>query len=175
MDEIEIKILDIDRAGIEHKLLALGAKKTFDGEVCGVFYDYADNSIRKAKDTMRLRRVEGNSYLTYKKFLEDERAKIRREYETEVSDYESARMILESLGLRPWMEMRKNRTTYELPGVFFELDRHTDQYSYVPDFLEIEAKDVETLYRYVDVLGYKRSDCRSWTIVEIADYYLNRK
>ena len=171
MDEIEVKILDIDRKKVEKKLLVLGAKKTFDGEIYGIFYDFEDNSIRKAKDTMRLRKVGGKAFVTYKKFLENERAKIRREYETEVSDYESARLILESLGLKEWMTMKKLRTTYELPGVHFELDKHTDQYSYVPEFLEIEAKDVETLYEYVAVLGYNKADCRPWTIVEIAEYY----
>ena len=171
MDEIEIKILEIDRKAIEEKLFSLGAKKTFDGEIYGIFYDYEDNSIRKAKDTMRLRMVGDKAFITYKKFVENERAKIRREYETEVSDFESARLILESLGLKEWMSMKKRRTSYELPGVHFELDKHTDQYSYVPEFLEIESKDLDTLYRYVEVLGYKKADCRPWTIVEIAGYY----
>lgn len=171
MDEIEVKILAIDRKIVEKKLLSLGAKKTFDGEIYGLFYDYADGSIRKAKGTMRLRKVGDKAFLTYKKFLENKRAKIRREYETEVSDFESARLILESLGLAPWMEMRKHRATYELPGVHFELDKHTDQYSYVPEFLEIEAKDLDTLYRYAGALGYKKEDCRPWTIVEMAKYY----
>jgi adenylate cyclase class 2 len=175
MDEIEIKILEIDRKGVEKKLKDLGAEKTFDGEIYGIFYDYDNNSIRKAKDTMRLRMVGDRAFLTYKKFLENKRAKIRREYETEVSDFESARMILESLGLSPWMEMRKRRTTYQLPGAHFELDKHTDQYSYVPEFLEIEAKDVETLYNYVSVLGYKKADCRPWTIVEIAEHFKKKK
>ena len=171
MDEIEIKILDIDRKKVEKKLLALGAKKTFDGEIYGLFYDYSDCSIRKAKGTMRLRKVGDKAFVTYKKFIENKRAKIRREYETEVSDFESMRMILESLGLKEWMRMEKHRTTYELIGVHFELDKHTDQYSYVPEFLEIEAKDLETLYEYVAALGYKKEDCRPWTIVEIAEYY----
>lgn len=175
MEEIEVKILDIDREGIERKLLSMGAKKTFEGEVCGIFYDYDDGSIRKAGDTMRLRKVGDRAYITYKRFLENARAKIRKEYETEVADFESARMILSSLGLVPWMEMLKRRTTYELPGVHFELDKHIDSYSYVPDFLEIEAGDVDTLYKYVAALGYERSDCRPWTIVEIAEYYRNKK
>jgi adenylate cyclase class 2 len=175
MEEIEIKILEIDRKAVEKKLSALGAKKSFDGEILGIFYDYADGSVRKAKDTMRLRKVGDRAFITYKRFVENKRAKIRREYETEVSDYESAKSILESLGLKEWMSMRKRRTTYELPGVHFELDRHTDQYSYVPEFLEIEAKDLDTLYRYVKVLGYKKEDCRPWTIVEIAEHYAKKR
>jgi len=180
MDEIEVKILEIDRRGLEKKLAGLGAEKTFDGEIYGIFYDFPDNSIREAKDTMRLRRVGGRSYIAYKKFVGNAvgrcPAKVREEYEVEVSDFESARLILLSLGLVPWMEMRKHRTTYELPGVSFELDKHTDGYSYVPEFMEIEAADVGTLYRYVEALGYERSDCRPWTIVEVADYYqTNRK
>jgi adenylate cyclase class 2 len=175
MEEIEVKILGVDRKKVEEKLVSMGARKTFDGEICAVFYDYADNSIRDAKDTMRLRKVGDRAYVTYKKFVENERAKIRREYESEVVDYEAVRNILKSLGLVEWMDMRKRRTSYELPGVHFELDKHIDQYSYVPEFLEIEAKDLDTLYKYVEALGYMREECRPWTIVEISQYYSEKK
>ncbi len=175
MEEIEVKVLGIDRKRVEEKLLALGAKKVFDGEVYGIFYDYSDGSVRKAKDTMRLRKVGDRAYLTYKKFVENDRAKIRSEYETEVSDYEEARKILKSLGLAEWMSMRKRRTSYELLGTHFELDKHVDQYSYVPEFLEIEAKDLDTLYKYVKALGYEKAECRPWTIVELAQYYSKKQ
>ncbi len=175
MEEIEIKILDVDRKKVLEKLALLGAMKTFDGEIYAVFYDYADNSIRDAKGTMRLRKVGSRSYVTYKEFVENERAKIRSEHECEVADFDEMRNILRSLGLLEWMDMRKRRTTYELPGVQFELDKHIDQYSYVPEFLEIEAKDLDTLYKYVAALGYKKEDCKPWTIIELAQYYSEKK
>jgi len=174
MEEIEIKILDVDRRKIEKKLRSMGAKKKFVGEIHALFYDFPDDSVRKAKGTMRLRKVGDVAYLTYKRFIENTRAKIRREYEVEVSDFEEMQDILKSLGFVERLKTRKIRTTYELDGAHFELDKHTDQYSYVPDFLEIEAKDLETLYKYVKLLGYTKKDCRPWTILEIAEYYSKR-
>ena len=38
MTEIEVKILEIDQALIEQKLISLGATKTFDGVMRAVFF-----------------------------------------------------------------------------------------------------------------------------------------
>ena len=171
MDEIEVKILDINRKKVEERLVSLGAEKVFDGLIHGYFYDSPDSRVRRNKDTFRLRMVGDKSFITLKKFVSDEGAKIRREYEVEVSDFDSAKSIIEGLGFSAWMEMRKRRTSYVLGDVHFELDKHIDQYSFVPEFLEIESKDVGTLYKYVGLLGYGKEDCRPWTIVEVARHY----
>lgn len=172
MEEIETKILDVDRKKIEGALAALDAKKTFDGAIHAFFYDLPDDSIRQAKNTLRLRQIGGRAYLAYKEFVENRRAKIRREHEAEVSDFEEMRRILKSLGLVEWAETRKHRTSYVTPdGTHFELDKHTDQYAYVPEYLEIEAKDITTLDRYAKLLGYSRKDYRPWTILEVAGHY----
>jgi adenylate cyclase class 2 len=172
MKEIEVKILDIDRKKVVKKLLSLGAKKTFDGEIHGFFFDFPDSSVRKAKDTLRLRKVGDRSFLTFKKYVNNRGAKVREEFEFEVNDFSRAKKILESVGLTPWMEVRKRRTSYVIGGVHFELDKHTDLYSFVPEFLEIEAKDVSTLRRYAYLLGYGRKDLRPWTIIEVAKHYI---
>ena len=77
------------------------------------------------------------------------------------------KLILESLGLKEWLTLNKHRTTYVLDNVRFEFDKYHGQYEFVPEFLEIEAKDVETIYKYVKILGFKKEDCKPWTILDI--------
>ncbi|MBN2250833.1 MAG: class IV adenylate cyclase [Candidatus Altiarchaeota archaeon] len=171
MDEFEVKILGIDRKVVEDKLVSLGARKVFDGVVHALFLDHCDGRIGKAGDVLRLRKVGDRSFLTYKRFVSHDSVKVREEHEVEVSDHDEAKSILEALDFTVSLEMRKQRTSYEISGVRFELDRYVDQYSFVPEFLEIEAKDEDTLYRYAELLGFRRGDCRPWTIIEIAEYY----
>ncbi len=167
MDEIEVKILNIDRKKVEEKLISLGAKKIFDGKIQASFFDFPNKSIRNNKQTLRLRRVGDKTFLTFKNPIPHNDVKIREEFEVEVSDFNKTKNILESLGLSEWLTMKKHRTTYILDNVRFEFDKHIDQYSFVPEFLEIEAKDIKTLYKYVELLGFKKEDCKPWTILDI--------
>ncbi len=175
MREIEIKILDIDRKKTAEKLVSLGAKKVFDGEIYAIYYDSTDNSIRKNGGMLRLRKEGGKAVITFKKDIVDTEAKVREEKETRVSDFDTMRIILESAGFSAWMEMKKDRTTYELEGVHFELDKYHDEYEYIPEFLEIEGTDIKTVYRSAGLLGFTKEDCRPWDAIEVAEYYSGRR
>jgi predicted adenylyl cyclase CyaB len=175
MREVEIKVLDIDRADIEMKLIALGAKKTFDGEIRAIYYDSPDYSIRKTGGTFRLRKEGATAVLTYKCHVADVDAKVREEREVSVSDFDVMQGILESAGFSAWLEMRKTRTTYELGRLRIEFDRYLDAYDYIPEFLEIEGTDVGEVYRCAEMLGFRKEDCRPWDAVQVAEYYSDRR
>lgn len=175
MSEIEIKILEINRAQVEHKLQDIGARMIFDGEIHAIYYDLPDNSLNKNDKTLRLRKEGQDTALTVKIHVPNDKAKERIEHETRASDFETMRTILESIGFIPWLEMKKHRTSYELNGLHFELDHYQDEYSYIPEFLEIEGTDTETLYKYAETLGFSRQDCRSWDAVELASFYEEKK
>jgi adenylate cyclase, class 2 len=172
--EIEIKILEIDRGSLEERLVSLGAKKVFDDEIHALYYDFPDNAIRHKGCTLRLRREGAKAVFTLKKDLEGTEAKIREEHELEVSDFDGMRHLLETLGMKTWLDVKKHRTSYELKGVHFEIDAYHDALSYIPQFLEIEAHDVETIYAHAELLGYKKSDCKPWDILQVAAYYSSR-
>ncbi len=174
MYEVEIKVLDIDRADTEKRLIALGAGKIFDAEIYAVYYDSPGHSVRKAGAAFRLRKEGTKTVLTYKRRVADRDAKVREELEVTVSDFGIMRKVLESAGFSPWLEMRKKRTTYELEGVHFEFDKYLDAYDYIPEFLEIEGTDVEEVYRSAEMLGFTRGDCRPWDAVQVAEYYPDR-
>jgi predicted adenylyl cyclase CyaB len=172
--EIEIKILGIDREKVEKSLISLGAEKTFDDMIHAVYYDDRRRSIRAKRGTLRLRKEGGRAVFTFKTHVEDRKAKVREEKEVSVSDYAAMQSILESLGFMPWLEMIKQRTTYEIEGVHFEFDKYLGEYDYIPEFLEIEADDIDTVLKYAEVLGFTKQDCKPWDALEVARYYSSR-
>lgn len=171
MKEIEIKILGIDRSAIEERLIFIGAKKVFDDKIHAFYYDFPDNAIKRSGCALRLRKEGPKSVLTLKKNIENTEAKTREEHEIEVSDFNDMKYLLETLGLNAWLEMKKHRTSYELKGVHFELDTYHDAYNYIPQFLEIEGPDIETIYASAELLGFTRNDCKPWDIIQVAAYY----
>ena len=171
MTEIEIKILGIDRKAVEERLASLGAKKVFDDEIHAIYYDFTDTSLKDSGNALRLRLEGAKSVLCLKKFVESQDAKIREEHEIEVSDFDAMKYLLESLGLNAWLEMKKSRTSYEFRGVHFDIDEYHDAYNYIPQFLEIEGRDIETIYACAELLGFRRDDCKPWDILQVAAYY----
>jgi predicted adenylyl cyclase CyaB len=168
--EIETTILNIDRKVVEKKILSLGARKIFDGDVEALFFDYPDGRLRNQKVTIRLRKIGEKAFLTAKRpgELMSHTIKSRDEHEAEVSDFGTVKKILESTGLSVWLALRKHRTSYAIGKVHFEFDKHHDRYSFVPEYLEIEAPDEATLHKYAILLGFRKEDCTPWTILDIA-------
>lgn len=171
MDEVEVKILDIDRKKVENKLISLGAKKVFDDEMHAVLFDFKGDSLKKSKMTLRIRKEGGVSFFELKEVVPAKHAKIRKEHRIKISDFEEMRYILEFLGLKPWLIMNKHRTSYELNGVHFDFDNYKDEHEFVPEYLEIEAGDEETVYKYAKMLGFKKEDCKDWVFWDVAKYY----
>lgn len=174
MTEIEIKILEISRTAVETALAALGAKKCFDGEIHALYYDLPDQHLRASGLALRLRKEGAKSVLTLKKQVDNAFAKERREIEVEITDFDTMRDILELIGFTPWLEMSKHRTSYLLGETHFELDRYHGEHSHIPEFLEIEGTDTETIYRYAEALGFSRHDCKTWDAAELVAYYAGR-
>jgi len=175
MTEIEVKILEIDRESVESKLIALGARKTFDDVIHAIYYDLGDSSLKKIGKTLRLRREGERTMLTLKLHVENALAKEKEEYEVEVCRFENMRTILEGLGYTPWLEMEKHRISYELKGTHVELDRYYGQHAYIPEFLEIEGRNIEAVFRCAEALGFSRHHCRPWDVVELIGYYAHSK
>ncbi len=171
MDEIEVKILDIDRKAVEKRLADLGFRKAFDGEVVTLFFDFPDSRIREAGDMLRLRRKGEASSITYKKKLAVEGAKVMREHEAEISDFEAMCNVLASIGLERTLEVAKRRTSYRKGRTSVEIDSHTGEYSYIPEFLEIEAESTAELARWVEAMGYKMEEARPWSFFQVALHY----
>lgn len=176
MKEVEVKIIEIDQGKVEAKLRELGATQTLDEDEETLFFDFPDNSISKAKNLLRVRRVGEKTSLTFKKFVESDTAKVRVEYEVSVSDFEIANSILQSLGLITTLRMEKHRTSYRLrSGVAVDIDKYSGQYSHIPTLLEIEGADIPTIYEQAKMLGFEADQCKSWTTFDLIDYYSSKE
>jgi len=171
MEEIEVKILNVDRHQVEKKLIRLGAKKMFDGEIESLFFDFRNHAIIKAGNLVRLRREGDVTILTFKKFLSNKAVKDVEEVEVVVSDMARMKSILEFLGLSKTSSMQKHRVSYNLGQVHFDIDKYKGQYAYIPEFLEIEAEDADTIHKCAKLLGFTTEDCLPWSTEELVNYY----
>jgi predicted adenylyl cyclase CyaB len=172
--EIEIKVLEINRADVEARLSALGAKMVFDGKIHALYYDLPDQRLKRSGLTLRLRMEGRRAVLTLKRDVSNAAAKEREELQTDIDDFTVMRQILETMGFSAWLVMKKHRTSYELPDAHVEIDRYQDDFSYIPEFLEIEGKDTHAVYRVAKALGFGSHDCKPWDAVELAAYYRDR-
>jgi len=174
MQELEVKILDIDRAACEKILDELHSKKIFDGILEARFYDYPDHRIQLSKGLLRLRSDGKKHTLTFKqhpKGKEDKHLKIRQEYEIIVSDFETAHQFLLALGLECTLFIRKHRTSYRLGDSEVEIDEHLDDYAGIPVFMEIEAPSKPILLETVTRFGYTLDDCKPWSFFDLIKHY----
>ena len=175
MKELEVKILGVNGHRIEQILANLGAKRVFAGDIETLFFDFKDGAIAKAKDVLRLRNEKNKVELTYKTVLGNQEVKVAEEYSVEVSDLERMKKILEHLGLSVVESMQKHRVSYNLDRVHFDLDRYTGDYGYIPELLEIEAKNIDSIHKYAEILGFKAKDCLPWSTNDLIQYYSSKK
>ncbi len=175
MEEIEVKILNINRRAVEDKLSRQHAEKVFEGDIETLFFDFKDGSIFRARNVLRLRREGGKSALAFKRVHGNQEAKVADEYEVEVSNLETMKKILESLGLSATESMRKHRTSYKLSDARFVMDRYEGKYDFIPEFLEIESNNVELIHKYAGLLGYGISDCLPWSTADLINHYSKKK
>lgn len=172
MNEIEAKIIEIDRPRVEARLRELGAVKTFDGELSAYFYDFPDERISQAQGVLRLRREGDEVRLTGKRMVSLEGGvKDMAEDESVVADLAAVQRILLGLGLVEIKQTRKYRTQYELGDVHVVFDDYQGRLAAIPVFIEIEAQDRVRLFEVVAQLGFTPADCKSWSTYELVQHY----
>jgi predicted adenylyl cyclase CyaB len=171
MKETEVKILEVNKAKAEKTLDNLGAKKVFDGDIETLFFDFKKGTIIKQKNVLRLRKDQDKIELTYKKVHFTSTAKTAEEYSVDVSSLETMEKILENLGLSIIENMQKHRVSYALDGARFDFDRYSGSYGFIPQFLEIEAENTDSIYKYAALLGFKEKDCLPWSTAELIRHY----
>jgi adenylate cyclase class IV len=86
MEEVEVKILEINHQKVVQALEKSNAKKIIDDHILTLFFDFKDNRIHNRKDVLRLRQMGKETELTYKEVRFENSAKVAQEYSIKVSD-----------------------------------------------------------------------------------------
>jgi predicted adenylyl cyclase CyaB len=174
VNEVEVKIIDIDRTAVESRLRELGAKRGADESLAAVFFDFPDRRLKGAGHLLRLRREGRRSVLTFKRRIGEEGAKVREETEIEVSDFEACTKVLSALGLEQVSRVEKQRTSYRLGDASIALDRHTGELCFIPEFLEIEADSVDGIRAIAAALGFGPDRLLPWGLPQVIEHYRAR-
>ena len=169
MLEVELKasLEGISPAHIEEKWHSLGFVPATSQQESDTYYSGVDRDFHETDEALRLRRrrllPDGPSQclITYKGPKMSRASRTRREYEVAVSDGETAARLMESLGHRPVLTVKKVRRELKKGSVTLCLD----EVDGLGRFLELEnlvtdGGDRDTAERalldLLDLLGVSR-------------------
>lgn len=166
--EVEAKLRLRDRAGLERRLAALGARPGALEEQEDTFFAHPARDFARTDEALRLRRVGARLELTYKgpkqagvpaPAAAPGGAKARIEQTLALQADPTA--LLAALGFHPAARLRKTRLPYRLGDVAVDLD-HLEG---LGDFVEVEvvaadraaaARRVETVVAQLGLAGEPR-------------------
>jgi predicted adenylyl cyclase CyaB len=118
-----------------------------------------------------LRKEQNKTELTYKKVHVTQTAKTTEEHTVELSSFETMKIILENLGLSVIDSMQKHRVSYILGDARFDFDKYSGDNGYIPEFMEIEAKSIDSIYKYAALLGFETKNCLPWSTPDLIKHY----
>ena len=149
MQEIEVKILEIDKNCLIKKLKNIWAKKVFDSKIEAFFY--------KNKDwkKIRLRKTKYWFNMNFKEKIENKNFLENIEFEVNFDNFEQMEKILNWILFEKYWYSLKNRVSFSLNNeIIFDFDK----YENIPDLIEIEAKNEELVKKWLEILGYDLKD-----------------
>lgn len=176
MLEKEIKILEIDEKKIIKILEDIWAKKTFDGFIHDIYYDFPSDGKNKMELNNRIFRVrkkwEIHLYTikrkrTTKNEWWEKWYKIADEWEREITNVESFTKVLENYWMIKVREKKKHRISYSLDSIEFDIDKYDD----IPILLEIEANSIEEIEKYIKLLKLENHIKKDFGSRWLYEYY----
>lgn len=173
MKELEVKVLNVDLKEMEEKLIELGAKLISREVQINTLIDSKDNFIQDKLDSyLRIRKTKSllkediKLTLTMKKNVKREGIRENIEINTDISDKKAMLDILESLGYHVYQEGYKERTSYVLGKVRFDLDKW-DEKTYPHPYMEIEVESEDELEEVMDLLNISKENISTKSIVDL--------
>lgn len=161
MNEIEVKILNIDKEIIVSKLNELWAKKIAEGQIESKFY------INDQKKKLRVRKINNEIILTYKQKILNDKMISNIEHETSIGNELELVHILLGLNFEQYGFSSKYRITYHLWNISYELDK----YDNIPWLLEVEVRNEKDLNEALHKLGFALDDTCNLTERQVKEYY----
>jgi len=147
--EIEIKIFEIDKEKIEEKIVSLGGIKKHDIEVETRYYDIEpEAAYGEKRKFLRIRRKWNVYKFTYKWLSIQENMQVNDEIDVQIESPDNLREILPKIWHPEYDHVKKQRTTYELWNIIFDIDT----YDLFPTFMEIEAPSIKLVKEWTSKL-----------------------
>ncbi|OGO62767.1 MAG: hypothetical protein A2030_06060 [Chloroflexi bacterium RBG_19FT_COMBO_50_10] len=145
--ELEVKFYLSRRKVMEVKLDQLGQVIAPRVHEVNLRFDTPDLSLTASGRLLRLRQ-DSKARITYKgQGSVEGGARLRKELEFTVSDFDTAKALFEALGYHVYTMYEKYRTTYQVGNVEVVLDEMP-----TGDFLEIEGPDGESIQNVANQL-----------------------
>ena len=140
--EVEQKYPIVDHRQLRTQLSALGCVFQTPLEQADLYFQHPARNFKQTDEALRLRRSGADVCITYKGPKLDATTKTRREIELPIAGehgYERYRELLEVLGFRAVMEVRKTRIpgTIEWEGIQIEVS--LDDVAGLGTFIELEV------------------------------------
>lgn len=173
--EIEAKILEIDRVAVEKRLVELGAQFKFTKEYLAIYFDDDEGSLRMKGQTIRMRK-EGDEIVLCRKqatLSDDPNVKVMEESEVPVHNQVVMERFLEGKGYKPVLTTRKSRTAYQLEDIEVVIDDYMDDYEFIPVFMEIEAPTKEQIFDLAAKLGFEKHLLQDMNTAQLINHYRN--
>jgi len=168
MQEIEVKVLEVNVSEITSRLEALGAVRKKEVQIRALYFDTPTRDLLERREILRLRQKGQKIELCHKKPLaQGEDVKAMQETETYVTDFEATQKILLLAGFEVIREEEKTRVSYKLPDASFELDTLPN----IPTYLEIEAQSRERLLELLTALGIPQEKALPWNGAQVQAHY----
>ncbi|MDO5708277.1 MAG: class IV adenylate cyclase [Andreesenia angusta] len=174
MNEIEIKVLGIDKDGIEEKIKSLGGELIKDEYQINTVYDDEDGNISSSKVNTYLRIRETKNLIdgvqktvfTLKTLISNQDVRTSEEIDVKIDSKENLDRILNFLGLKRKYIGKKHRVSYMIDDIKFDLDEW-DSKTYPEPYLEIEANDIKELNRALKLLEIEEDMVSTKSITEL--------
>ncbi len=154
MNEIEVKILEVDSVRVAEKLQALGAQLLQDTKLAVDWYRPCGARDAVVQWVLRIRSYSnGGAEATWKSKTEIVGiTKQVREINVSVADPQAMAELFEAIGLEKYAHQEKFRKSWKLQGWRFDLD----QYPNMPAYLEIEGTDEYHIKEAIKLLALEK-------------------
>lgn len=174
-NEIEVKVLNIDKEKLEDKLIKIGAKLIKkEIQVNTIFMDIDEDIEEVGRGYLRIRESQNitdgskRSMITFKRNLSQDGFRENEEIETIIEDKESMVKILSCLNINVKNVGRKERLRYNFKGIQFDIDTW-DKETYPYPYLEIEVKDPKDIDKAIELLEIDKNNVTTRSLKELRE------
>ncbi|PTD94859.1 class IV adenylate cyclase [archaeon SCG-AAA382B04] len=117
-----------------------------------IYLNHPVKDFAKTDEALRLRKIDGKTFITYKGPKLEEKTKSRKEIEEKIEDFEKSLEIFKSLGFREAGSVKKKRQIYELNGYKVSIDKVEGLGEFIEAEKEIKEVDQEIIENAIDFL-----------------------